>query len=93
MEKKQTIGIEVTVKYLSVLKDRAGIGQETVALPDGSALCDLIGLISSKRGIRLPDPHVMMVLNGKGFSQYSEKLETRLNDGDTLLLLPPVSGG
>jgi molybdopterin converting factor small subunit len=85
--------VEITVKYLSVLKDKAGTAKEVFAMPANSALSDLTGLIESKRGIHLPDPHVMMVLNGKGFNQYPEKLQTKLNAGDTLLLLPPVSGG
>ncbi len=85
--------MEITVKYLSVLKDKAGTAKEVFSIPANSALSDLTGLIESKSGIRLPDPHVMMVLNGKGVNQYPEKLQTPLNNGDTLLLLPPVSGG
>ena len=85
--------MDVTVKYLSVMKDKAGTGKDVFAVPAGSALSELTVLIESKRGIHLPDPHVMMVLNGKGVNQYPEKLDTRLEDGDTLLLLPPVSGG
>ena len=85
--------MEITVKYLSVMKDKAGTSKEIFNMPANSALSDLTGLIESKRGIHLPDQHVMMVLNGKGFNQYPDKLETLLKDGDTLLLLPPVSGG
>jgi len=85
--------MEITVKYLSVLKDKAKTAKEVFIMPANSALSDLTELIESKRGISLPDPHVMMVLNGKGFNQYPGKLQTPLNNGDTLLLLPPVSGG
>lgn len=85
--------MRVTVKYLSALKDRAGKIKEVFVMPAGSLLRDLTDRIAADRGIPLPDPYVMIVLNGRGAGQLPDKLDTKLTDGDTLLLLPPISGG
>lgn len=93
MAKKENNTLKITVKYLSVLRERAGRSAEVFCLPDGSVLHDVTDRIAAQHGIRLPDPHVMLILNGKGFSQHPKKLQTRLKNDDTILLLPPVSGG
>ena len=85
--------MRVTVKYLSALKDRAGTIKEVFVMPAGSVLRDLTDRIEADRGIPLPAPYVMIVLNGRGAGQHPDKLDTKLTDGDTLLLLPPISGG
>jgi MoaD family protein len=85
--------MRVTVKYLSTLRDRAGTANEVFVMPAGSVLRDLTARIEKERGITLPDPYVMIVLNGRGIRQHPQRLDTGLSDGDTLLLLPPVSGG
>ena len=85
--------MRVMVKYLSALKDRAGTAKEVFVMSAGSVLSDLTSRIVAERGIPLPDPYVMIVLNGRGVSQHPQELDTGLSDGDTLLLLPPVSGG
>lgn len=85
--------ITVTVKYLVSLADKTGRRKDRIELTEGSALADLAEWIERERGIRLPDPRIMTVLNGKGWDQYPEKLETELNEGDTVLLFPPISGG
>jgi molybdopterin converting factor small subunit len=88
-----TASVFVTVKYLSVLRDRAGLRQEAVGLPAGSSLADLACWLEERHGFRYGDRGVMFILNGRGWAQYPEGLETRLGDGDTVLLSMPVSGG
>ena len=85
--------MSVTIRYLSALRDNTGTGQEEVSLPEGSRLGDAAGYVHRKYGIRVPDPNVMFILNGKGWNQYSGGLETPLTEGDIILILPPVSGG
>jgi molybdopterin converting factor small subunit len=43
--------------------------------------------------ITAPDIGIMAVLNGKGWMQYPQKLQTKIKDGDAILLFPPISGG
>ena len=88
-----TSKIKVRVKYLSVLRDKADRNEEDVEISEGGTLADIVSYLRGEYGIVLPDPQILLVLNGKGYNQYPEKLETKLKDGDTVLLLPPVSGG
>ena len=85
--------ITVTVKYMVNLIDKTGRRQDDVVLPAESRLSDLAAWLSENRDLGLPDPKIMATLNGRGWSQYEEGLETGLQDGDTVLLFPPISGG
>ncbi len=93
MAEKKATEITVTVRYLSILRDKTGVRQEEVSLPEGSVLGDVAALVHRRYGIKVPDPLVMFVLNGRGWKQYPNRLETLLKSSDTILLLPPVSGG
>jgi len=90
---KNTSAITVTVKYLSVLRDKTGIRQEEVSFPEKSVLGEVAELVHGRYGIKVPDPLVMFVLNGRGWNQYPERLATPLKNGDIILIFPPVSGG
>jgi len=85
--------IAVTIKYLVSLADKTGRRSDTVKLSRGSVLADLTDWLERERDLRVPDKRIMTVLNGKGWDQYPEKLNTELTDGDTVLLFPPISGG
>lgn len=85
--------LSVTVKYLVSLADKTGRRSDTVKLERGSALSDLAEWLARERDLTVPDRRIMTVLNGKGWDQYPDKLETELEDGDTVLLFPPISGG
>jgi molybdopterin converting factor small subunit len=85
--------IVVRVRYLSALRDRAGLRGEEVALPAGSRLRELAGWLEKERALKLPDPRIMATLNGRGWSQHPEALATPLADGDQVALFPVVGGG
>jgi molybdopterin converting factor small subunit len=85
--------IVVQVRYLSALRDRAGLREEPVELPAGARLRDLAGWLDRRHGLRLPDPLVMATLNGRGWTQYAQALETPLEVGDQIALFPVVGGG
>jgi molybdopterin converting factor small subunit len=85
--------VGVTVRYLSVLRDRAGLRQEAVAFPGGSRLADLARWLEEHHGFVYGDRQLMFILNGRGWGQYPRGLETPLGDGDTVLLSMPISGG
>jgi MoaD family protein len=94
MKEEMKVGrFTVLVKYLSALRDKTGKKEEKLELSEGSSLHDIASRLREKYGISLPDPKILLVLNGKGYNQYPGKLKTELKGGDTILLLPPVSGG
>jgi molybdopterin converting factor small subunit len=43
--------------------------------------------------LSLLDPAIIVTLNGRGIRQLPEGLETRLGEGDVILLFPFISGG
>jgi len=85
--------LSISIKYLSVLRDQAGRRQEILRLPAGSRLGDVERWLREERGFAYGDRQLMFVLNGRGWGQYADGLETPLGDGDTVLLSMPVSGG
>jgi molybdopterin converting factor small subunit len=83
----------VLVKFLASVKDKAGKGAEEYELADGATLSELAVKLQESHRLSLLDPAIMVTLNGKGIGQLPEGLETRLGEGDTILLFPPISGG
>jgi len=83
----------VLVKSLATVKDRVGKGEEEYELPDGSTLSELSAKLQKSHQLSLLDPAIMVTLNGRGIRQLPEGLETRLREGDVILLFPPISGG
>jgi MoaE-MoaD fusion protein len=81
--------VRVTVRLFAVVREKAGVGQTMLSLPSGSAVVDAAALLAQ----RFPDivPH----LSRAAFAinrEYAAK-DARLNDGDELAIIPPVSGG
>ncbi len=85
--------VRLRVRYLSALRDRAGLREEPVELAAGSRLRELADWLAQTRALKLPDPLVMATLNGKGWGQYPQAMETPLADGDEVALFPVVGGG
>lgn len=81
--------ISVDVCYFAAAREARGVSRETLALPDGSTVADVVGLVSSD----LPAlarwvGHVRFAVNDAFIPE-----ETLLQDGDELSWIPPVSGG
>lgn len=85
--------MRLRIRYLSALRDRAGLREEAVELPEGSRLRELASWLAQSRGLKLPDPLVMATLNGRGWAQLPEGLDTPLAQGDEVALFPVVAGG
>ena len=83
----------VLIKFLASVKDRVGEGAEEYELPAGSTLSDLAIKLQEFHQLSLLDPAIMVTLNGRGIRQLPEGLETRLGEGDVILLFPFISGG
>ena len=96
--------LKVTVDYLGSIKQTLGLKQaEQVELEDDVAVCDLLSLLAEKygepfkkaiyepKGLDLK-PYYVLSLNGLLLNQLSG-IETKLKDGDRVILMPVVSGG
>jgi molybdopterin converting factor subunit 1 len=81
--------MRVRVLFFGVLKDLAGRSSDWLDLPDGASVRDLLATYES-RVPRLKEslPSLALAVN----QQYAGP-ETKLEPGDEVALLPPVSGG
>src|SRR5215210_2390466 len=78
--------VEVTVRLFAMLRERAGVPELTLELPDGACVRDALAsdpLAALADGIPL-----VMAVN----REYADA-EHVLDPGDELALIPPVSGG
>ena len=85
--------VTVVIKFLSALRDRAGVGEERLSLPKGATLRAMAEHLAQRYGLHVPAPDVMATLNGHGWQQAAQGLDTPLQDGDVIHLFPPISGG
>jgi molybdopterin synthase sulfur carrier subunit len=96
--------LKVTVDYLGSIKQTLGLKQaEQVKLKDDASVCDLLSLLAEKygepfkktvyepKGLDLK-PYYILSLNGLLLNQLNG-IETKLKDGDRVILMPVVSGG
>jgi molybdopterin synthase sulfur carrier subunit len=91
----------VKVRYLATLYDLLGVMKEVVEVPQGATVRDLVKIIDERRegrlsreildGDRLKDQYNILV-NGRAVD-YLAGLDTRLNEGDEVVFMPPVGGG
>lgn len=85
--------IKVQIKYLVTIRDRTGRRQEEISFPLGSVLRDVAEWLNKRYALSLPNREIMATLNGRGWNQFPLKLSTEIKEGDTICLLPPISGG
>jgi MoaE-MoaD fusion protein len=81
--------MQVRVLFFGMLKDLAGQSSELLELPDGASVQDLLAHCEAQiPRLKTSLPSLAVAVN----QQYAGP-ETRLNHGDEIALLPPVSGG
>ncbi len=88
--------VRIRVKYLLWLRDKTGISEEVIVLPGSPSLEELIRIIMDKhpelrdllKNLLGPDNPIIITVNGKTINR-----NIVLKDGDTVKLIPPVSGG
>jgi MoaD family protein len=85
--------VKVRLKYLVSVRDKTGRSDEEAEFPAGSTLRNLAGWLLARYGLTVPGPHVMAILNGRGWGQHPLKMDTPLKDGDAISLFPPIAGG
>ena len=91
--------MKVTVKYFAYLRDIFRGREEQIELQRESSVGDLLSLLcnSPLRREQIFDgaalkPRMMVLKNGNHVKHLGG-LDTRLEDGDTIVLIPPVGGG
>ncbi len=81
--------MQVRVRFFGMLKEVAGRDDETLRLPEGARVADLLDrCASSAPDLKNYFPVIAVALN----QEYSER-DAALHEGDEVALIPPVSGG
>ena len=94
--------MEVELRYYAMVRDAAGKRSETLALPDGATVMDLINHLIALYGDRFrgyvydgdgrPLGYLMFSVNDADIRSLNG-FDTFLRDGDRVLVMPPIGGG
>jgi molybdopterin converting factor small subunit len=79
----------ITVKLFAILREKAGIGQIPLELPQGATIESALAALIQRR----PELSPWMGRAACALNLARADRSAALSDGDELALLPPVSGG
>jgi molybdopterin converting factor subunit 1 len=86
---RSVTGVRVVVRLFAILRERAGTDELLLDLPGGATVAAAAGQLNNVcPAIREHAKHVAYAVN----REYA-RLNTVLEDGDELAIIPPVSGG
>ncbi len=77
----------ITVRYFAMFREHAGVEEETVDI-DVKTAGDLFKQLQGRHGSSEPLAHCKVAINDE-MADWGSAIE----DGDTVLLFPPVAGG
>lgn len=77
----------ITVRYFAMFREHAGVGEETLSL-DVTTAQDVFERTRLRHGSAEPTSHCKVAINDTMADWTSV-----VDDGDTVLLFPPVAGG
>lgn len=81
--------MHLDVTFFALYRERAGLRQLALELPEGGTVSDLTGVIRHKfPNLAPPNVKIVVAVN----SEYAEP-DLALQEGDEVCLIPPVSGG
>jgi molybdopterin synthase catalytic subunit len=81
--------MRIRVLYFQVLRHKIGTSEEWLEAPEGTTVSDAVGLLAARHP-------VLDAVRASLLAAVNEEWvpdETPLRDGETLALMPPVSGG
>jgi molybdopterin synthase sulfur carrier subunit len=94
--------LKVTVKLFTTLRELAGKGEVTVETNNKLTVATLLRKLEERYGEEFREyvydengnvkGFLQFLVNGKSVETF-QGLKTRLKDGDTVAILPPVGGG
>ncbi|MBT8101045.1 MAG: MoaD/ThiS family protein [Gammaproteobacteria bacterium] len=77
----------ITVRYFAIFREHAGIGEESLVI-DAATAADVFAATQERHGSAEPLAHCKVAINDE-----MTTWEAGVEDGDTVLLFPPVAGG
>ena len=77
----------ITVRYFAMFREHAGLSEETLELEAATAM-DVFEQTRNRHGSTEPTGHCKVAINDE-MADWSSSVD----DGDTVLLFPPVAGG
>lgn len=95
--------MDVKVRTILTIKQVLGKGELELSMPEQSTLQELVAMLVDRFGHELASllldretghrlPHIRYMVNGRDIA-FLDGMETELQAGDEVLILPPVSGG
>ena len=93
--------MRVKVRYFTTLRELAGSAEEEIELEFDPSLARLIARVAITHGKAARDylyhddkvdPSIYFLVNGKSAKVLSG-LDTKLEEGDTVAIIPPIGGG
>ena len=79
--------MRVIVRYFAVLRDRRGLGEESMQV-DPMTVRELANQLTVQHKLDLPPSLIRIAVNGEFVDD-----QRALAEGDSVVLIPPVAGG
>jgi molybdopterin converting factor subunit 1 len=81
--------VQITVRFFAILKDRAGVSEAVIELPESCTVAAAVECVAARYSEARKD----LARSALAVNRNYVKSDAVLHDGDELALIPPVSGG